>query len=273
MMPNLLRIAGRILQHLAIPPYLEKNIKIIWRTFLVVQWSACYCKGRGFDPSSRKIPHAPGQRKQCTTSSEPMLYNKRKPLQWETRALQWRAASAKESLHTAMRTRGSQNNNNFLKVTNTWCVSTREEVDNICPCAILGLVACCVQLCNPMDCIAYQVPLSMRFPRQGYWSGLPLLLQGILLIQGLNPRLLQRQMDSLPLSRLTYSERETLLPRPHLWYCMNLWTAAKAFPKIVFSLFTHLRCNTMGDDYNQGPCFCLPNTASPEWTRHLYPAF
>ena len=28
-------------------------------------------------------------------------------------------------------------------------------------------------LCNPMDYIAYQAPLSMEFSRQEYWSGLP----------------------------------------------------------------------------------------------------
>ena len=29
-------------------------------------------------------------------------------------------------------------------------------------------------ICNPMDCnVAYWAPLSMEFPRQEYWSGLP----------------------------------------------------------------------------------------------------
>ena len=28
-------------------------------------------------------------------------------------------------------------------------------------------------LCYPMDCVARQAPLSMGFPRQEYWSGLP----------------------------------------------------------------------------------------------------
>ena len=28
-------------------------------------------------------------------------------------------------------------------------------------------------LCDPMNCIAYQAPLSMGFSRQGYWSELP----------------------------------------------------------------------------------------------------
>ena len=45
-------------------------------------------------------------------------------------------------------------------------------------------------LCNPMDCIACQAPLSMGFSRQEYWSGLPFLLQGICLTLGSNPGLL-----------------------------------------------------------------------------------
>ena len=39
--------------------------------------------------------------------------------------------------------------------------------------------------------VACQAPLSMEFSRQEYWSGYPLLLQGIVPIQGLNPGLLQ----------------------------------------------------------------------------------
>ena len=31
----------------------------------------------------------------------------------------------------------------------------------------------CRTLCNPMDGLALQVPLSMEFSRQEYWSGLP----------------------------------------------------------------------------------------------------
>ena len=31
----------------------------------------------------------------------------------------------------------------------------------------------CLTLCDPMDYIAYQAPLSMGFSRQEYWSGLP----------------------------------------------------------------------------------------------------
>ena len=38
--------------------------------------------------------------------------------------------------------------------------------------------------------VARQVPLSMEFSRQEYWSGLPFLPQGIFLSQGLNMGLL-----------------------------------------------------------------------------------
>ena len=37
--------------------------------------------------------------------------------------------------------------------------------------------------------MAHQAHLSVGFPRQEYWSGLPFLLQGIFLTQGLNPHL------------------------------------------------------------------------------------
>ena len=44
-------------------------------------------------------------------------------------------------------------------------------------------------LCNPRT-VAYQVPLSMGFPRQQYWSGLTFPSPGIFLTQGSNPHLL-----------------------------------------------------------------------------------
>ena len=51
-----------------------------------------------------------------------------------------------------------------------------------CCCLLLS----CVQLFVILWTVASQAPLSMGFPRQGYWSGLPFLLQGIFLTQGLN---------------------------------------------------------------------------------------
>ena len=48
--------------------------------------------------------------------------------------------------------------------------------------------------------VAHQAPLSIGFPRQEYWSGLPFLSPGDLPTQGLNPHLQHWQADSLPLS-------------------------------------------------------------------------
>ena len=39
-----------------------------------------------------------------------------------------------------------------------------------CYCLVTKL---CLILCDSMNCVAHQAPLSMRFPRQEYWSGLP----------------------------------------------------------------------------------------------------
>ena len=42
--------------------------------------------------------------------------------------------------------------------------------------------------------VACQAPVSMKFSRQEYWSGLCFLLQGIFMTQGLNPHLHCRQI-------------------------------------------------------------------------------
>ena len=69
--------------------------------------------------------------------------------------------------------------------------------------------------------IACQVPLSMGFPRQEFWSGLPFYL-GIFPTQGSNPHLLHWQADSLPLNHQA-SPPNTLLP-PYLWQRMEEFT-------------------------------------------------
>ena len=55
----------------------------------------------------------------------------------------------------------------------------------------VGGCVCCVLspiLCDPMDCVApHQALLSMGFPRQEYWSGLPFPSPGDLLDQGIEP--------------------------------------------------------------------------------------
>ena len=45
----------------------------------------------------------------------------------------------------------------------------------------------CLTLCDPVDYIACQAPLSMGFPRQEYWSGLPCPPPGDLPDPGIKP--------------------------------------------------------------------------------------
>ena len=45
----------------------------------------------------------------------------------------------------------------------------------------------CLTVCDPIDCIAHQAPLSMEFSRQEYWSGLPFPLPRDLPDLGIEP--------------------------------------------------------------------------------------
>ena len=55
----------------------------------------------------------------------------------------------------------------------------------------------CPTLSDPMDC-SPQAPLSMRFSRQGYWSGSPFPSPGDLLNPGTEPGSSALRADSLP---------------------------------------------------------------------------
>ena len=59
----------------------------------------------------------------------------------------------------------------------------------------------CLSLWDPWN-VACQAPLSMRFPRQKYWSGLPFPSPGDLPAPGLKPEAPVLQAASLLLSRL-----------------------------------------------------------------------
>ena len=56
-------------------------------------------------------------------------------------------------------------------------------------------------LCDAMDYIAHQAPLSMGFSTQEYWSGLPFPSPEDLPDPGIEPRSPALQVDSLPLSQ------------------------------------------------------------------------
>ena len=85
--------------------------------------STCQCRGHGFKPWSRKIPHATEQLSPCTTTTEPTCCNywspharahapqQEKPPQWEARALQLGVApfaATRESPRAATKTQHSQ---------------------------------------------------------------------------------------------------------------------------------------------------------------------
>ena len=55
----------------------------------------------------------------------------------------------------------------------------------------------CVQLFVTPWTVAHQIPLSVGFPRQKYWSGLPFPSPGDLSDPGIKPRLLHWQVDSV----------------------------------------------------------------------------
>jgi len=56
--------------------------------------------------------------------------------------------------------------------------------------------------CDPMSCVVCQAPLSMKFSRQEYWSGLPLPAPRDLPDSGIEPTSPAWQADSLSLSPL-----------------------------------------------------------------------
>ena len=55
----------------------------------------------------------------------------------------------------------------------------------------------CLTLCDPVDC-SPEAPLSIRFPRQEYWSGLPFPSPGDLPNPGIKTKSPGLQANSLP---------------------------------------------------------------------------
>ena len=98
----------------------------------------------------------------------------------------------------------------------------------------LGLVTqSCLTLCDPLDC-SHQAPLSMGFPRQKYWSGLPFPSPGILPDPGAETTSLALQTESLPLGHLG----SLCWLHTHLQLlCLLIWFISVS----LCSFFIHLR--------------------------------
>ena len=70
-----------------------------------------------------------------------------------------------------------------------------------------------IQLFVTPQTVAYQAPLSMGFPRQEHWNGLPIPSQGDLPNPGIQPVSPALQADSLPLSHQGRLIMEYILPK------------------------------------------------------------
>ena len=62
----------------------------------------------------------------------------------------------------------------------------------------MKVIHLCPTLCDPMDYIAHQAPLSMGLSQQEYWSGLSCPPPGDLPNRGIKPRSPTLQANSLP---------------------------------------------------------------------------
>ena len=69
----------------------------------------------------------------------------------------------------------------------------------MCECVCVCVCSCGQLFVVPWT-VAHQVPLSIAFLRQEYWSGVPLPIPGTFLNQGLNLHFQHWQTDSLPLA-------------------------------------------------------------------------
>ena len=93
-----------------------------------------------------------------------------------------------------------------------------------------GLVTkLCPTLASP-GTVAHQAPLSMGFPRQEYWSGLPFPSQGTFLTQESNPGLLHHRQILYQLGYVGFSSCDSWglergLSKPVLMLCFQSFLA------------------------------------------------
>ena len=84
-----------------------------------------------------------------------------------------------------------------------------------CMCVCVCVAQSCVTLCDSQTAV-FQAPLSMGFPRQEYWSGLPFPSPGDLSDLGIEPGSCALQTDSSPSEPLGKSKQSLhLRPIPY----------------------------------------------------------
>ena len=76
-------------------------------------------------------------------------------------------------------------------------ISAVQQSDKVIHISSVQLLSCARLFVTPWTAV-HQAPLSMRFSRQGYWSGLPFSSSGDLPNPGIEPGSPVLQADSLP---------------------------------------------------------------------------
>ena len=76
----------------------------------------------------------------------------------------------------------------------------------------------CPVLCDPVDFIDHQAPLSMEFSRQEYWSGLPFPTPGDLP----NPEIKPESLVSPALAGRFFTTVPPGEPNFHQWLCLKI---------------------------------------------------
>ena len=101
---------------------------------------------------------------------------------------QWKNNESKNLLYSWLINKSCVVRNSMLIISHGLKYTFHLSIQNI-HLSIQNMLSC-VQLFVTLWAVACQAPLSMGFPRQEYWSRVPLPTPGNSLIQGLNPPLL-----------------------------------------------------------------------------------
>ena len=93
--------------------------------------------------------------------------------------------------------------------------------------------------------VAYQALLSVGFPRQEYWSGLPHFFQGIFPTQVSNQKSPAWQVDSLPLTHQGSQRCKIIWIQNYGWHLNNMGFSSVQFSSVLQS------CPTFCDPMNR----------------------
>ena len=116
-------------------------------------------------------------------------------------------------------------------------------------------------------CVACQAPLSMGFPRQEYWSGLPWLPPGDLPDPGIKPASPSLQMDYLPLSHQGGQGGYThSIPGPVTREATHIQFLGRELRSHFMSPFTAISKIRTGHSFTDLQVPLISSLVSPKWS-------